>query len=39
MVNILYLYTISVGITLTTCRIHILQWYVLCGVISGLLIL
>ena len=22
--------------TLTTCRIHISQWYVLCGVVDGL---
>ena len=29
----------TVGMTLTTCRIHILQWYVLCGVVDGLLIL
>ena len=26
---------INVGMTLTTCRIHISQWYVLCGVVDG----
>jgi hypothetical protein len=30
---------VSVGMTLTMCRIYILQWYVLCGVVDGLLIL
>jgi hypothetical protein len=28
----------NVGITLTMCRIYISQWYVLCGVVDGLLI-
>ena len=28
-----------VGMTLIMCRIHILQWYILCGVVDGLLIL
>jgi hypothetical protein len=31
--------TVIVGMTLTIYRIHISQWYVLCGVVDGLLIL